>query len=80
MSLVNIDRAFSTKLLSLAIAAVRKRLPDFRLGEVGLTWSGPPARRHYFFEYRKFYWEGRAASADDARVKGNVDGSWRYTP
>jgi hypothetical protein len=30
--------------------------------------TGPPSRRHYFFQYDEFYWEGRASSANEARA------------
>lgn len=75
----DINTAFCRNLLAIVKLDLTGR--ELRqLKNAGLTWSGPPHRRYYFFEWPKmdgkdgtFYWEGQADNANDARAQALQD-------
>jgi hypothetical protein len=60
---------FTRSALSFVTAELRKAFPSIKTSEAGLTCSKIGSRRHYFFQFGDWHWEGVAYDANDARAK-----------
>lgn len=66
---MNSDQFITQSLLANTLQEIRMLFPGIKTSQAGLTCSRSGHRKHYFFEFESFTWEGTAHDAADARAK-----------